>query len=283
MNAQQEITDAQANWAREKKNPIPLYVPTVKSNLFRGRLSARAYHGYDGGDGHELDRDMKALHSSSALVVNFFDYWTCQTDLSPLLRAFGIESGKVKSVDFEAKFPTGTPRGRPAHLDVTITLNSDCVVAIESKFTEWTEEATHGKPGFRPAYFPKTVKRWEREGLLACQGFAQQLYATQASNGEKIPFKHLDAAQLLKHALGLSRRLGPKNFSLYYLYYDWPGEESDAHKEEIKHFADRVGEELRFKALTYQKVYKRLRASEQAEPEYLDYLGNRYFSGRGQG
>ena len=191
----------------------------------------------------------------------------------------------MKSVDFEAKFPTGT-RGRPAHLDVTITLNSDCVVAIESKFTEWTEEATHGKPGFRPAYFPKTVKRWEREGLLACQGFAQQLYATQASNGEKIPFKHLDAAQLLKHALGLSRRLGPKNFSLYYLCYDWSCAESKNHKEEIERFRNRVGGELQFKALTYQEVFKGLPASRPADSEYRDYLHylkGRYFSGRGQG
>ena len=67
------------------------------------------------------------------------------------------------------------------------------------------------------------------------------------------------------------------NFSLWYLYYDCRGERSEAHKKEIQTFANRVGEEIRFKALTYQEVYAQLEASNQADSEYLHYLRTRYF------
>ena len=68
------------------------------------------------------------------------------------------------------------------------------------------------------------------------------------------------------------------DFSLWYLYYDYLGERSEAHKREIQSFASYVGEEIRFKALTYQEVYHHLQESDQPDPEYLDYLCARYFS-----
>ena len=68
------------------------------------------------------------------------------------------------------------------------------------------------------------------------------------------------------------------NFSLWYLYYDCLGERSAVHKREIQSFANRVGEEIRFKTLTYQEVYAQLEASNQADSEYLHYLHTRYFS-----
>ena len=68
------------------------------------------------------------------------------------------------------------------------------------------------------------------------------------------------------------------DFSLWYLYYDCPGRRSDAHKREIQTFANRVGEEIRFTALTYQEVYHHLQESDQPDTDYLDYLHRRYFS-----
>ena len=97
--------------------------------------------------------------------------------------------------------------------------------------------------------------------------------------------------QLLKHALGLGRQRGNTEFSpyynefcLYYLYYDWKCKESENHKAEIECFADRVRKELRFKALRYQDVYDRLKAATPPDVEYQDYLhylGDRYFCGKG--
>ena len=87
----------------------------------------------------------------------------------------------------------------------------------------------------------------------------------------------LDPWQLLKHALGLATSSGP-DFSLWYLYYDCLGQRSDAHKKEIQTFANRVEEEIRFKALTYQEGHGRLKESYQSHFGYLDYLYAGYFS-----
>ena len=282
MNAQQEIKDEQQEWAKSKGIYLDKkgYVRTVKENL-RVSLSPHARAGYEGGDGSELrdtarkPANMKALHSSSALVANLFDYWTDRKDKSPLLQALDIDQGSVKPLDFEKKFPTKLG-GNPPNLDVAIKSDSDHVVAIESKFMEHLSRSTVGKDKFKPSYFPTSGGLWTQEGLLACQELAEEIH--------RIPrrFEFLNPWQLLKHALGLATQLGDK-FSLYYLYYDWPEERSQVHKNEIARFADRVGDELRFKALTYQRVYERLKESPEAERDYLDYLGGRYFSGKGAG
>jgi len=90
-------------------------------------------------------------------------------------------------------------------------------------------------------------------------------------------FRHLDAAQLLKHALGMDTQLRSK-FTLLYLYFDWPCVEADLHRSEIQHLSHLVGSELTFRALTYQEVYGRLKApSEPGNTEYLGYLRHRSF------
>ena len=73
---------------------------------------------------------MKALHASSALVVNFFDYWTDKPK-APLLSALGIDADDIESLDFEAQFPTGL-LGTPPHLDIAMTLESGAVIGIEA-------------------------------------------------------------------------------------------------------------------------------------------------------
>ena len=214
---------------------------------------------------------MKALHSSSALAANFFDYWT-NGDKAILLWALGVDGDSAKPLDFEAKFPTGLG-GTPPHLDVAITLDSGFVIAIECKFTEFLQRSTRGKPKFKPSYFPPSESIWTQVGLPECQRLAEEL------REDPREFEYLDSGQLLKHALGLAIQHG-KGFNLYYLYYDGAGDRSEAHKREIACFDDRVGAEIRFKALTYQDVFCKLKLSEAVDPEYheyLDYLGTRYF------
>jgi hypothetical protein len=93
--------------------------------------------------------------------------------------------------------------------------------------------------------------------------------------GGEMQFRYLDAPQLLKHALGLATRLD-SNFSLYYVYYDWPGTESIAHRDEIRRFATAVGQELRFKALSYHEILRPLAETCGADSTYLNYLMARY-------
>ena len=216
---------------------------------------------------------MRALHSSSALAVNFFDYWT-NRDKSPILSALGIDSEGGHLLDFEAQFPTGLA-GTPPHLDVAITHDTGFVVAAEGKFTEHLKRSTRGKSSFTMAYFPKSTGRWIGQDLPACQSLAEELWAEELRGGRQ-RFEYLDPRQLLKHALGLVTQLGNR-FSLYYLYYDWPGERPEAHRREVDLFDESVGDEIRFKALTYQEVFEKLRDSGQASSGYMDYLETRYF------
>ena len=288
MSAQQEIKDAQKAWAERHRIEFDErsrggYVRDCKDNLWGKDLSDRALAGFSQGSGSELKTKMKALHSSSALVANFFDYWTDEDDKTPLLKALGIYASSAASLHYEKQFHTPLSEqgpGNPPNLDLAIELSPHLTIAIESKFTEPFSRSTKDESEFKKAYFPNSGGLWMEKGLPECQVFAEELHR------ELRQFSFLDVPQLLKHALGLATQLGDK-FSLYYLYYDWPGESQEArkrskkHKEEIERFADRVRDEIRFKALTYQEVYYRLRASEQAEPEYLEYLGNRYFPGQG--
>ncbi len=69
------------------------YCGCVDDNIVRG-LSPCARKDFESGDGTELGKDgsrgkIQALHSSSALACNWFDYWR-DRDLQPLSRAFGV-------------------------------------------------------------------------------------------------------------------------------------------------------------------------------------------------
>ena len=245
MDSEQDIKGAQQGWACSKGIQFNSrgYMREVKANLWRP-LSIRARQGFERGAGSELRDNMRALHSSSALVVNFFDYWT-NRDKSPLLSALGLEPECGSALDFEVQFPTGLV-GTPPHLDLAITDCTGFVVAVESKFTE---HLRHSKSSFTKAYFPKATGRWIEKDLPACQSLAEELWAEER-RGDRQRFQYLDARQLLKHALGLATQLGNR-FRLYYLYYACPGDRLEAHKREVDEFDRCVGDELRFKALTY--------------------------------
>lgn len=276
MDSEQDIRNGQQDWAKSRGIQFDScgYVREVKANLWRP-LSISARQGFEGGAGSELSGHMLALHSSSALVVNFFDYWT-NRDKSPLLSALGLDPECGSALNFEVRFPTGLG-GTPPHLDVTITDCSGFVVAVESKFTEHLKRSTTGKSHFTTSYFPKSTGRWIAKGLPACQSLAEELWAQQRCGGLQ-RFEYLDAQQLLKHALGLATQLGDR-FRLYYLYYDCRGDRLEAHKRDVDAFDRCVGDELRFKALTYQEVFQNLRdLSPQSDSEYLGYLETRYFT-----
>lgn len=107
MTAVQDIKDMQWNWASAKGIPCDSrgYVREVEDNLYQP-LSRHARRGYERGAGAELRGNMRALHSSSALVVNLFDHWT-DRERSPLLSALGLDPAVDVALDFEARFPTG--------------------------------------------------------------------------------------------------------------------------------------------------------------------------------
>ena len=92
-----------------------------------------------------------------------------------------------------------------------------------------------------------------------------------------VSFKYLDAAQLLKHALGLAVCLGER-FRLYYTYFDADCPAGDIHRKEIAQFANAVDETLGFRAISYQALYRKFEQNKLGSDAYRAYLFSRYFA-----
>jgi hypothetical protein len=91
------------------------YCISLRDNLLQP-LSDGARDDFTKGDGAELGRDgkrgkLQALHSSSALACNFFDYWRGRESES-LEKALSLDSA-IQKVAFERKFPTGVGPRQP--------------------------------------------------------------------------------------------------------------------------------------------------------------------------
>ena len=220
-----------------------------------------------------------ALHSSAALVANVFDHWSAR-DAAPLVAALGL-GADAATLSFEEPLATGV-EGDPPTSDVVLLCASGRVVAIESKFGEWLVPRGSNRADLKPKYFPVGRAPWRDAGLPACQVLAEDLHAGRER------FKHLHAAQLLKHALGLARAAHgarePRGVAeprgrheLRYLYYEWPREPAAAHRAELERFARRIGAEIAFSASTYQDLYRALAADARVDRAYLEYLRARYF------
>ncbi len=248
------------------------YLSAVEKNLFQ-TLNKRTRQSFIDGSGGELvdssegPAKMKALYSSSALAVNVFDYWVSH-DKTALSKAMNFDD-EIVNISFEEKFPTGL-KGIPPNLDIVLSLSAGHVVGIESKFSEWLRPKSASKKPFAASYFRGNTCMWEKNGLPNTQILAEDMAAGRES------FRYLDVAQLLKHSLGLSNRLG-RNFSLHYMYYDWPGDESTHHELELVRFAKLVGAELNFHASSYQEFFRSLLMVDGTDAGYLSYLSDRYF------
>src|SRR5256885_12900805 len=207
MSATDDIIARQRAWAASQGLADAAgYLSTVAANL-RAAVSTQAKQAFERGDGGELKdtasrpAKMRALYSSSALAVNVFDYWTSR-DSAPLGRALELGS-EVRSLRFEAQFPTGLD-GNPPNLDLAMVLANGTTVGVESKFTEWLHAKSQPREAFKPKHFPDGPGLWHARGLRHSQALAQAI-----KNREKL-FRHFDAAQLLKHPLGLATQLDDK-------------------------------------------------------------------------
>lgn len=250
------------------------FVRELDANL-RVPLSAAARAAF--ARGSELHRRatapprMHAVYSSAALVANVFEPWTGR-DCGPLVAALGWPR-QAASLTFEAPFPTGL-EGDPPLVDVLLELADGRLAAIESKFCEWLVPRPRNKSGFKSKYFPQGRGIWSEHGLVACQALAEDIQ----SGAER--FKHLHAAQLLKHGLALAVST-TRPAALVYLYFDCRGPASGVHLAELERFQRRVGGELKLHVVTYQQLFARLTAQAECDADYLGYLTARYFGNRG--
>src|SRR5688500_13773394 len=174
------------------------YCGCADDNIFRG-LSEGASKDFGSGDGTELGTrgergKIQALHSSSALACNWFDYWRGR-DTTPLAHAFGARDA-LSGVALEQKFSTRVG-GIGPNLDVVLKSADGRLFAIESKFGEpYSRSKT--KTYRKPKYFRDGLSLWTQAGLPACQGVAEDLRSGHGS------YRVLDVAQLLKHMLALA-------------------------------------------------------------------------------
>jgi hypothetical protein len=276
LPAKAAVLQRQIAWANHAGKEISKqgYLSSIDANLLQP-LSTSAIKGFGKGSGSEMrDTDtrpakIKALHSSAALAVNVFDYWTVR-NRAPLAVALGLSSA-ICGIEFESQFPTDLG-GNPPNLDVVLRLDSGAIIAIESKFTEWMTAKSPAKEAFRPAYFPQSEGVWVQRGLVRCQQLAQAI-----SEGRE-QFRWLDVPQLLKHALGLASD-EPRPFSLQYIYFDTEGPEGIAHREEIERFSGAVDQKIEFQARSYQALVSEIvKHCGAADADYVAYLQNRYFN-----
>lgn len=223
-------------------------------------------------DGHEFAGEgrrskIAGLHSSSAFAVNVFDYWR-NRDTSPLAQVLGLGE-EIKGIRFEEKFNTGVGSRSP-NLDVVIRTGAS-LIAIESKFTE--SFTVRKKSSIQDRYVLTPGGLWAAHGLDGAQHAVESL-----RNGES--FTYLDAAQLLKHMLGLAQC--GRDWSLLLLWYAPSSTVGNEMMEETARFRSLLASDApRFAYRTYQDLWSELRPLLDVEhAQYATYIGRRYFPER---
>lgn len=285
MSAAEQIKAKQVEWAKNRGIKLigsagdrgeKLYTTSINQNLFQP-LNKETRKELEGGDGNELHEDgekpakIQALHSSSALGVNIFDYWRDKNDLSLLFSACEISRSKKLSgtMGFEQKFSIDKRFQYAPNIDVVFfhaQPGQFKAFAIECKFTEAYGARAHG--GMDSKYFDNN-DIWKE--LPATKKLAKTI------EGEDTHFKYLHAAQLIKHTLGLNKQLGHSNYRLLYLWYDALGEPGHTHHNEVSELSETLGSDgVFFHSITYQELIVNLAKYRDQHNEYITYITERY-------
>ncbi|MCW5875949.1 MAG: hypothetical protein KIS85_03615 [Anaerolineales bacterium] len=285
MSTYQHIIARQIAWAQGRGLPLvdsrggdrgrPAYFPTITDNLFQP-LTAETLECFRNGDGKEIGdyphkpAKMRAVHSTSALAVNLFQYLGQIGRVDLLASASGLQPQGYApgAVVFEEKYPVGRGFGIAPNVDVVVK-PSDLerpVIAVECKFSE--AYRVNESKGLKAKYLSR-AELWPELPNL------HRLALALSPDDEQFQFLH--AAQLVKHILGLRAAYGG-NFCLAYLYYEGQGAEGLTHAEEAAAFAEIArADGVLFCAITYQQLISRLAAElVSSHPDYVAYLTGRY-------
>ena len=225
------------------------YVSDLRDNLVPGVVPELFEAELRQGDGAELDGKngkppkFKAAFSSSALGVNAFTQWKRSPETLWLAGVRGFDK-----INFEKKCPNGLKGNRPPNLDI-FAKSGVQIVAVESKCTE---SLKHKAAKFSAQYETAAEKLFE-PGWMA-------VYRSLKAN--RNAFRWLDAAQLVKHYLGLRHEY--REFRITLLYVFWEPTNADefgafrAHREEIGSFASTVQDSaVAFTAMSYPELWQK--------------------------
>lgn len=222
-------------------------VPTVSPPDFENDLRK--------GSGKELENKFLALHSSSALCVNFFGFFKNHLDKF----SFFGETNFVKA-EFEKQLRTGLG-GTPPNLDFYLK-NDNYVIGIESKFLE---PLNPKQPKFSASYSDSFLNNLDNELSKLVEHY---------SNKAK---SHLDTAQLIKHSIGLLNNRGNKKAKLIYVYWQ-PGNYSQlneyaSHQSDLAIFSNLIKNvsNLEFHHTTYGDLCKNYVAQNYCQQHILHF------------
>lgn len=287
LSSHEYIISKQIQWARNRGYPLigsknergrPAYTFELNMNLF-WPLIERVRVRFEQGNGNEIigsaesPAKMQAVHSSSALGVNVFQYWEEIQQVPVIAAACGFcKSGELISekIIFEKKFPVKEINRIPPNIDVVIynsELSKFKYFAIECKFSEAYGPS---KPkGLKHAYL-KSEELWA--DIPELHKLAKSICPDNTIN------QYLDSAQLIKHILGLKSCCDKGCFKLLYLWYDVLGQAGARHRDEIDKFEKiALSDGINFSAISYQELILSLAIDyRQEHPEYIKYLTERY-------
>lgn len=283
MNAYEYILAKQIQWALNHEIPLmgskgnrerPVYTEKLEDNLFQPLIPEieKCFKDADGGELTGKPSKMQAVHSSSALAVNIFQYWKKINQVSEISYACGF-CRKItqisKDIIFEVKYPIDKKFQYSPNIDVVIKNDSASqhkVFAIECKFTEAYSNRKHS--GLKKEYLELDI--WK--DLPKLRNLAVSI------SPEDNHFHYLYPAQLIKHILALKKRFGKTGFRLLYLWYDAFGYEGAKHREEISEFIEVIkSDNIYFHALSYQELIVKLADNfRDTHREYIEYITSRY-------
>jgi len=217
-------------------------VADVQANLISCVTTDMIKGDYENGSGQEWQRKIRAIHSSAALAANAFGKWKTEPSQLTFRNVTGFDPPKL-----EAQCPTGLG-GTPPNLDVLLQ-SEDTVFGIESKLLE---PLTPKVPHFAASY--------SREKLPLCEDAWWNLL--ERVRGRAWRPSHLDAAQLIKHYLGLRKQFyHGKKVVLVYLFWK-PLNAADIaeytrHADELARFRTAVQESVavQFVAMDYLQLW----------------------------
>ena len=224
------------------RGDYPSYTETPAQNLLTG-LPEEILDDFAAGDGKELEGDRPkfcAVHSSSALAANAFGPFRFHPGRLTLAGLGGFTETR-----FEKKLPTGL-QGNPPNLDFFAS-GPEGTVAVESKFTEVLSTKT---AEFRASY----GEAIERLAEPAWRDVYKSLV------GDPSRFTSLDAAQLVKHYLGMRHSLVEYSRPQAFVYVYWEPTnavgEFSTHRVELEEFSAEVaGSDIRFLGLSYADLW----------------------------
>jgi hypothetical protein len=211
----------------------------------------------------------RAAFSAAALAVNSFGPFRRHPDRLLIDGMSGFTETR-----FAFKCSTGL-QGASAHFDFW-GLSPGAVLAVESRFLEILSPSR--------AEFPAKYAR-PFLGTETAAGIAEEPWVTVFKRLCDDPgiYTHFDAAQVVKHYLGLVRSFPRRPRVLAYLFWEPTNAsaiyEFVSHRKEVADFAERVGGcETRFVAMSYRDLRSEWQDASNwpGMPDHLGRLRARY-------